>query len=153
MPQSPHGHDPTTLEEYLRQFLAIEGVSPEEAMQFALHKEQCRLLLAADSAEPQVAELLRKAAAALTPLRSTENGPREQRPYRPNPRRYHSQKHDKATLLPRLQALIAGGQRLGDAAKSIGISYGTAYAWLKAERYYSRLEGADPTAEGSEPPT
>jgi len=56
------------LENYVKQFLAIDGVTPDEAMQHALTKERNRLLRAARKDDPPASDLWVQAAHAMEPL-------------------------------------------------------------------------------------
>jgi hypothetical protein len=156
MPRSTHSREPTTLEKYLTEFLAIEGVSVEEASQFALAKERNRLLLAADAAGPTVARLLRRAASALAPqldefrrkIQATPEAPPIPRPRLMRTRR---RRFDRAILLPKLRVALAEGDRLAAAARKLGVPYGTAYQWVKSE-IALQAEVSPTTTDASPPP-
>jgi hypothetical protein len=134
---------PTTFEKSLKKFLAIEGVSLDEAMQFAIAQERSRLLSAANSSEPAVASVLRSVASALKPLltqaqwkvTNSPAGTLDIHSLSLDRCRRRSGKYNREERSPMLAELIASGLPLAEAARRIGIPYGVAYGWAKSEGY------------------
>lgn len=126
------------LEAYLKQFFAIDGVTPEEAMHHALIKERNRLRAAACADEAPVAELLLWISGALQLLVNHiqpgpvcepqgHRAPSVERAAVRHRARRRARAYERDALLPEPRALLTDGRRVSQAARRLGIPTSTAY--------------------------
>src|SRR5262245_5056811 len=120
------------LDAYLKQFLAIDGVTPEEAMLHALVKERNRLRVAARTEDARVGELLLQISGILERLighvqpgtackPQGHRAPTAKRAAVPQRARRRARRHERDPLVPELRTLLAEGWRVSQAARKLGI--------------------------------